>query len=65
MTRTKVRNNIQAESTRTSRNNAAEILREHDILVLTGTGKAVSTACEFLGQSGQPAPVFADGDWVG
>jgi hypothetical protein len=65
MTRTKVRNNIQAESTRTSRNNAAEILREHDILVLTGTSKAVSTAGEFLGQSGQPAPVFADGDWVG
>jgi CPA2 family monovalent cation:H+ antiporter-2 len=44
---------------------ADEVLGEHDVLVLTGTGEAVAAACDFLRQSGQPAPVFTDGDLVG
>jgi len=44
---------------------AHEILREHDVLVLTGTHEAVTAACEFLSQTGKPALAASDGDLVG
>ena len=44
---------------------AHEILREHDVLVLTGTHEAVTAACEFLSRTGRPALAASDGDLVG
>lgn len=44
---------------------ADEVMSEHDVLVLTGTGEAVAAACELLRQPGQHAPTFTDGDLVG
>jgi CPA2 family monovalent cation:H+ antiporter-2 len=44
---------------------ADEVLRENDVLVLTGTHEAVASACDFLSRTGKPAPVASDGDLVG
>jgi CPA2 family monovalent cation:H+ antiporter-2 len=44
---------------------ADEILREHDLLVLTGTHEAVAAARELLRQTTKPAMVTSDGDLIG
>jgi CPA2 family monovalent cation:H+ antiporter-2 len=44
---------------------ADEILRDHDLLVLTGTHEAVAAACELLKQTSKPAIVVSDGDLIG
>ncbi len=44
---------------------ADEVLREHDLLVLTGTHEAVAAARELLAQTSQPALVVSDGDLIG
>jgi CPA2 family monovalent cation:H+ antiporter-2 len=44
---------------------ADEILRESDLLVLTGTHEAVASACELLRQSAKPPLVATDGDLLG
>ena len=44
---------------------ADEILRENDLLVLTGTHEAVASACELLRQSAKPPLVATDGDLLG
>ena len=44
---------------------ADEVLREHDVLVLTGTHEAVAAACELLAQTSRPAPAASDGDLIG
>ena len=44
---------------------ADEVLREHDLLVLTGTHEAVTAACELLRQTSKPAMVASDGDLIG
>jgi hypothetical protein len=40
-------------------------LREHDLLVLTGTHESVLAACELLRQTSKPAIVASDGDLIG
>ncbi|HEX7507951.1 MAG TPA: TrkA C-terminal domain-containing protein, partial [Polyangia bacterium] len=44
---------------------ADEILREHDLLVLTGTHEAVVAASELLKQTSKPSLVASDGDLIG
>jgi len=44
---------------------ADEVLREHDLLVLTGTHESVLAACELLRQTSKPAIVASDGDLIG
>jgi CPA2 family monovalent cation:H+ antiporter-2 len=44
---------------------ADETLREHDVLVLTGTREAVHAACEVLRQSRRPSLATSDGDLLG
>jgi CPA2 family monovalent cation:H+ antiporter-2 len=44
---------------------ADEVLREHDLLVLTGTHEAVTAASELLRQTSKPAMVASDGDLIG
>ena len=44
---------------------ADEVLRDHDVLVLTGTHEAVAMACDYLSQTGKPALAASDGDLVG
>jgi monovalent cation:H+ antiporter-2, CPA2 family len=44
---------------------ADEVLREHDILVLTGTREAVAAACELLSRTVKHVRVASDGDLVG
>ena len=44
---------------------ADEVLREHDLLVLTGTHEAVVAAGELLRQTSKPALVASDGDLIG
>jgi CPA2 family monovalent cation:H+ antiporter-2 len=44
---------------------AEEILREGDVLVLTGTGEAVTAACEVLSRAGARRLPAVDGDLVG
>ncbi|MBN2574954.1 MAG: cation:proton antiporter [Deltaproteobacteria bacterium] len=44
---------------------ADEVLRENDVLVLTGTGEAVAAASEFLSRPRRPSLVTSDGDLVG
>jgi CPA2 family monovalent cation:H+ antiporter-2 len=44
---------------------ADETIREHDILVLTGTHEAVHAACELLRQSGHAQLATSDGDLLG
>ena len=44
---------------------ADEVLREHDLLVLTGTHEAVVAASELLKQTSKPALVASDGDLIG
>jgi CPA2 family monovalent cation:H+ antiporter-2 len=44
---------------------ADEVLREHDLLILTGTHEAVTAACELLRQTSKPALVASDGDLIG
>jgi len=44
---------------------ADEVLRENDVMVLTGTQEAVAAACTLLCQRGKPTPFTSDGDLVG
>jgi CPA2 family monovalent cation:H+ antiporter-2 len=44
---------------------ADEILREHDLLVLTGTHEAVAAASELLRQTSKPTLAASDGDLIG
>jgi monovalent cation:H+ antiporter-2, CPA2 family len=44
---------------------ADEIIREHDILVLTGTHEAVQAASDLLRQARRPSSGASDGDLVG
>jgi monovalent cation:H+ antiporter-2, CPA2 family len=44
---------------------AEETLREHDLLVLTGTCEAVQAACEVLSKARRPSLLSSDGDLVG
>jgi monovalent cation:H+ antiporter-2, CPA2 family len=44
---------------------AEEVLREGDVLVLTGTGDAVSAAADLLAQPHRPRLATSDGDLVG
>jgi len=44
---------------------ADEILREHDLLVLTGSHEAVAAASELLRQTSKPVRVASDGDLIG
>ena len=44
---------------------ADEVLRENDVLILTGTHESVAAAGEFLRRSGKPAVVATDGDLLG
>jgi monovalent cation:H+ antiporter-2, CPA2 family len=44
---------------------ADETLREHDVLVLTGTHEAVHAACELLRHSRRPSLATSDGDLLG
>jgi CPA2 family monovalent cation:H+ antiporter-2 len=44
---------------------ADEVLRESDILILTGTHEAVASARELLRQSGKPPVAISDGDLLG
>ncbi len=44
---------------------ADEVLREHDLLILTGTHEAVTAACELLRQTSKPVLVASDGDLIG
>ncbi len=44
---------------------ADEVIREHDVLILTGTHEAVQTACELLRKSRRPSLAASDGDLLG
>jgi CPA2 family monovalent cation:H+ antiporter-2 len=44
---------------------ADEVLREHDLLILTGTHEAVVAAGELLRQTSKPTLVASDGDLIG
>jgi CPA2 family monovalent cation:H+ antiporter-2 len=44
---------------------ADEVLRENDILILTGTHEAVASARELLRHSGKPSLAVSDGDLLG